>query len=110
MPATDLAHPTENRPLAIEEYMRLQEFPDEWIVCGSMAQQYKQLGNAVPVGLGAAIGHRLVSDRSGTESPYLSGFKYSRYRNTSDITWGLSQKKSDKLAQRNRARQSLRLF
>ncbi len=32
MPATDLAHPVENRPLSIEEYKRIQEFPDDWII------------------------------------------------------------------------------
>ena len=30
MPATDLAHPTQDRPLSIEEYKRIQEFPDNW--------------------------------------------------------------------------------
>ena len=28
MPATDLAHPEKNRPLSIEEYKRIQQFPD----------------------------------------------------------------------------------
>ena len=52
MPATELAHPTENRPLSIQEYKRIQEFPDDWVIEGSLLDKYKQIGNAVPVGLG----------------------------------------------------------
>ena len=29
MPATDLAHPTEDRPLSVEEYACIQEFPQD---------------------------------------------------------------------------------
>jgi len=50
MPATDLAHPEENRPLSIQEYKVLQEFPNNWTIEGSILEQYKQIGNAVPVG------------------------------------------------------------
>ncbi|MEZ5163832.1 MAG: DNA cytosine methyltransferase [Fimbriimonadaceae bacterium] len=49
MPATLLAHPEELRPLSVQEYQRLQTFPDDWKICGSTAQKYRQLGNAVPV-------------------------------------------------------------
>ena len=49
MPATDLCHPEKNRPLSVEEYKRIQEFPDNWKIFGSIRQQYKQIGNAVPV-------------------------------------------------------------
>lgn len=88
MPATDLAHPTQNRPLSIEEYKRIQEFPDDWAVCGSLIQQYKQLGNAVPVGLGAAIGRLIRAHDDGRSLPIPDGFRFSRYRNTSDRDWG----------------------
>jgi DNA (cytosine-5)-methyltransferase 1 len=57
--ATGFCHPEEDRPLSIEEYKRLQQFPDDWHFCGSFADQYRQIGNAVPVGLGTAIGHAL---------------------------------------------------
>ncbi len=53
--ATMLCHPTELRPLSVEEYRRLQQFPDEWEVCGGLSSQYRQLGNAVPVGLGEVV-------------------------------------------------------
>ena len=55
MPATDLAHPCEDRPLSIQEYKRIQEFPDNWELAGSLIEQYKQVGNAVPASLGIAI-------------------------------------------------------
>jgi len=48
---TERCHPNETRPLNIKEYARIQTFPDDYIFCGSIAQQYKQIGNAVPVKL-----------------------------------------------------------
>lgn len=54
--ATMLCHPTELRPLSVAEYTRLQQFPDGWVFAGGPPQQYIQAGNAVPVGLGRAIG------------------------------------------------------
>jgi len=59
--ATLLGHPTEHRPLSVEEYARIQGFPDKWIIEGTVADGYRQLGNAVPVPLGRAIGEMLVS-------------------------------------------------
>ncbi|MGN0921717.1 MAG: DNA cytosine methyltransferase [Cellvibrio sp.] len=87
MPATDLAHPEEDRPLSIEEYKRIQEFPDDWILCGSLLEQYKQVGNAVPVSLGKAIGELIVSHMNGRAIPEFPGFKYSRYMGTDSKTW-----------------------
>lgn len=54
--ATMLCHPEELRPLSVAEYTRLQQFPDGWRFGGGTPQQYIQAGNAVPVGLGLAIG------------------------------------------------------
>ncbi len=88
MPATDLAHPDEDRPLSVEEYKRIQEFPDSWELAGPLIQQYKQIGNAVPISLGLAAGvliKNLLQDVAST--PSYSGFKYSRYKNTSDVEW-----------------------
>ncbi len=53
---TERCHPEETRPLNVREYARIQTFPDHWEFAGSMAQQYKQIGNAVPVNLGFHIG------------------------------------------------------
>ncbi len=85
MPATDLAHPVEVRPLSIEEYKKLQQFPDSWAIEGKLLDQYKQLGNAVPVGLGYAIGKHLINFDNGILPKKYPGFKYSRYKNTSDL-------------------------
>ncbi|MCF6209394.1 MAG: DNA cytosine methyltransferase [Gammaproteobacteria bacterium] len=87
MPATDLAHPEEDRPLSIQEYKRIQEFPDSWILAGPLIQQYKQAGNAVPSGLGFAIGRLIVSLLNNEKPEQFLGFNYSRYKNTSNHEW-----------------------
>ncbi|MDM8348206.1 DNA cytosine methyltransferase [Pseudomonas sp. sp1636] len=87
MPATDLAHPDENRPLSIQEYKRIQEFPDDWQLAGPLIQQYKQVGNAVPVSLGYAVG-RLIKDLlEGRTKETPENFRFSRYQATSDRDW-----------------------
>lgn len=58
--STNLGHPLEDRPLSIEEYRAIQEFPPDWIIHGSIADQYKQIGNAVPVGLAYCLGCSIV--------------------------------------------------
>ena len=55
---TERCHPTQTRPLTVREYARIQTFPDEWQFMGSMASQYKQIGNAVPVNMAWARGGR----------------------------------------------------
>jgi len=57
---TERCHPDETRPFQVREYARIQTFPDEWMFEGSMTQQYKQIGNAVPVNLAYALGTSLV--------------------------------------------------
>lgn len=87
MPATDLCHPVENRPLSVEEYSAIQGFPQEWEICGPILEQYKQIGNAVPIKLGEAIARTILADMHGQQLPQMKGFHYSRYKNTSDVTW-----------------------
>lgn len=87
MPATDICHPVENRPLSVQEYARVQQFPDEWIFCGSLTDQYKQIGNAVPIGLGAAVGQTLLAHLTGKECTPPQGFPFSRYKGTDDVSW-----------------------
>jgi DNA (cytosine-5)-methyltransferase 1 len=52
---TERCHPTETRPLNVREYARIQTFPDSYVFEGSMGNQYKQIGNAVPVKLALAM-------------------------------------------------------
>jgi len=84
MPATDLGHPEEDRPLSVLEYKRIQEFPDKWKIKGSLINRYKQIGNAVPVSVGKAIGQLIISLSKNEKIENISNFKYSRYLNTSN--------------------------
>lgn len=87
MPATDLCHPVENRPLSIQEYKAIQEFPEEWIIEGSLIEKYKQIGNAVPVGLGFAVG-KLIKQLLNEENILAyEQFAYSRYLHTNERSW-----------------------
>ncbi|MBA4300292.1 DNA (cytosine-5)-methyltransferase 1 [Algoriphagus alkaliphilus] len=87
MPATDLCHPEENRPLSIQEYKRIQQFPDDWEITGTLLEKYKQIGNAVPVGLGFALGKHLIKIINNEPIINFTNFKYSRYLNTDEISW-----------------------
>jgi DNA (cytosine-5)-methyltransferase 1 len=58
---TERCHPDETRPFTVREYARIQTFPDEWQFAGPITDQYKQIGNAVPVNLGKAIGESIIS-------------------------------------------------
>jgi DNA (cytosine-5)-methyltransferase 1 len=49
------------RRLTFNEVKLLQGFPEDWIVQGTKAQQYKQVGNAVPTVFGEAIGKIIIS-------------------------------------------------
>lgn len=66
---TSLCHPTELRALSLKEYQLIQEFPEDWEICGTTAQQYAQVGNAVPVRLGQIAGQVIAEtmDRLATE-------------------------------------------
>ena len=56
---TERCHPDETRPFTVREYARIQAFPDDWSFCGGIGDQYKQIGNAVPVELARRIGVQL---------------------------------------------------
>lgn len=58
---TERCHPEETRPFTVREYARIQTFPDEWEFIGSASQQYKQIGNAVPVNLAKELGYSIIS-------------------------------------------------
>jgi DNA (cytosine-5)-methyltransferase 1 len=62
---TERCHPDETRPLTVREYARIQTFPDNWKFAGSITQQYKQIGNAIPVNLGYHIGNTILQMLNG---------------------------------------------
>lgn len=64
--ATMMCHPTKDRPLSVKEYARIQQFPDDWKISGTVTNQYKQIGNAVPVGLAEAVGQALIATATGS--------------------------------------------
>ncbi len=57
---TERCHPDETRPFTVREYARIQTFPDDWNFVGSISQQYKQIGNAVPCNLGKELGYSII--------------------------------------------------
>jgi DNA (cytosine-5)-methyltransferase 1 len=57
---TLLCHPEELRPVSVEEYKRVQGFPDDWEIPGTISAKYKLIGNAVPVYLSHAIAQGLA--------------------------------------------------
>lgn len=64
--ATMMCHPKKDRPLSVAEYARIQQFPDDWKFIGTTVSKYKQIGNAVPIGLAKAIGEMLISVATGS--------------------------------------------
>lgn len=63
--ATLMGHPVRDRVLSVAEYARIQQFPDGWALAGSLQDKYRQLGNAVPVGLARAIGEAVMAAARG---------------------------------------------
>lgn len=64
---TERCHPLETRPFTVRENARIQSFPDDWEFCGSIGEQYKQVGNAVPVNLAHEIAAQIFAALSNVE-------------------------------------------
>ncbi|WP_042440190.1 DNA cytosine methyltransferase [Streptacidiphilus albus] len=60
-----------NRPITHWEAARLQTFPDDFLWCGSKIDIAKQIGNAVPPALAAAIANHLKPYLLGSATPDL---------------------------------------
>ena len=58
-PGGGMIHPTEKRKFTIAELRRICAFPDDFILCGSYAQQWERLGNSVPPVMMAAIAREI---------------------------------------------------
>lgn len=87
MPATALCHPSELRPLSVEEYARIQTFPDGYRFAGKLDDQYRQIGNAVPPLFGACIGEHIMQFDSGELSEIAETARLSRYIGTDHHSW-----------------------
>jgi len=88
MNATLLAHPTEMRSLSVQEYARIQQFPDSWKLQGKPTDLFKQIGNAVPTGLGYIAGKTILDFHHGDFDPQRekrNRVPYSRYLGCSDF-------------------------
>jgi DNA (cytosine-5)-methyltransferase 1 len=57
---TERCHPDYTRPFTVREAARIQSFPDSWSFCGGIGDQYKQIGNAVPVEMARRVAAQLV--------------------------------------------------
>jgi DNA (cytosine-5)-methyltransferase 1 len=53
-------HPNQHRTLSIREAARIQTFPDHFHFSGTQTHRYQQIGNAVPVRLGRAVGEAVL--------------------------------------------------
>ncbi len=57
---TTYYHPVENRYLTAREAAAIQSFPANYFFCGTLTQQWRQIGNAVPPLLAKAIGESIL--------------------------------------------------
>ena len=48
----------------------------------------------MPVRLGEAIAKTIIADMKGEKLPQIKGYSYSRYKNTSDVTWRIAMNKA----------------
>ncbi|XP_072994639.1 DNA (cytosine-5)-methyltransferase CMT2-like isoform X1 [Typha latifolia] len=55
-----IIHPEQDRILTIRESARLQGFPDYYRFCGTVKDRYRQIGNAVAIPVGRALGYALA--------------------------------------------------
>jgi len=88
---TERCHPEETRPFSVREYARIQTFPDNWKFQGSINQQYKQIGNAVPVNLAKEIGLSIVAFLNNYHAVVNEPVAY--YKTQNRKTKGISKKR-----------------
>jgi DNA (cytosine-5)-methyltransferase 1 len=88
MPATDLCHPEQLRPLSVQEYAAIQTYPKGFTLAGSVADKYRQLGNAVPCSFGKAVAEHLSAfDEGRLAENDMDEIRFSRYAETDHESW-----------------------
>jgi DNA (cytosine-5)-methyltransferase 1 len=97
-------HPEQHRTLTIREAARLQTFPDRFRFAGFPSNAFRQIGNAVPPMLGAAVGRHIIRALRNPErrQPRPSSLELS----TVLATW-METQEEDKLSQPWRRRGDL---
>ena len=87
MPATDLCHPEELRPLSVQEYAAIQTFPHDYVFEGNLTDKYRQIGNAVPCEFGKAIAKHIIAFDEGKLAKGTQAVRLSRYVGTDHESW-----------------------
>ncbi len=70
---TSLCHPIETRALSVRECACIQGFPRSWKFAGRPSEQYKQVGNAVPIKLGELCGKAILKVLDGVGAIVKNG-------------------------------------
>ena len=60
-------HPYEARTLTPRESARIQTFPDNYILTGTIGRQFTQIGNAIPPLLGEVLGRKIAQSFFGKQ-------------------------------------------
>ncbi|KAI5656430.1 hypothetical protein M9H77_25223 [Catharanthus roseus] len=101
-----ILHPEQDRVLTVRECARLQGFPDFYRFCGTVKERYCQIGNAVAIPVGKALGYALgmaFQNLVGDE-PLITLPMYGRTRTG---LWHQRSQRKSKDEQRQRLQQEL---
>jgi DNA (cytosine-5)-methyltransferase 1 len=76
------------RPLSVQEYAAIQTYPDWFRLEGNLAQQFRQLGNAVPTLFAEVVARHLKAFDEQRPSPnQTQRLRFSRYVDTDHTAW-----------------------
>lgn len=87
-------HPVQNRVVSVRECARSQGFPDSFRFYGTILDKHRQVGNAVPPPLGAAIGQEIR--KCIRDTTISSNTKFEFTKNCTDTFMTRSNRSLDK--------------